>query len=113
LLMLFGTFEDSQEWLSYSYRRPTMPSEKLPVSSRNNLVERRDFLSGAATLAGASLVGGAGSSLLESTASAAAFPEPVPPSMSTAVERKLLRWQDQRWLLDAVISTVGPEGDQG
>ena len=35
-----------------------MPSEKLPVPSRNNLVERREFLSGAATLAGASLVGG-------------------------------------------------------
>src|SRR5665213_1084058 len=90
-----------------------MPSEKLPVPSRNNLVERRDFLSGAATLAGASLVGGAGSSLLESTANAAALPEPLPPSMSPSVERKLLRWQDQRWLLDAVISTVGPEWDQG
>jgi fermentation-respiration switch protein FrsA (DUF1100 family) len=90
-----------------------MPSEKVPVPARNNLVERRDFLSGAATLAGASLVGGAGSTLLESTANAALPPEPEPPSMTINVERKLERWQDQRWLLDAVIATVGPEWDQG
>src|SRR5579862_1487950 len=90
-----------------------MPSKKLPVPSRNNLVERREFLSGAATLAGASLVGGAGSSLLESSASAAPLPEPLPPSMTIGVERKLARWQDQRWLLDAVIATIGPEWDQG
>jgi hypothetical protein len=88
-----------------------MPSEKDPVSTKNNLVQRREFLSGAATLAGASLVGGAGSSLLESSASAAPFPEPEPPSMSVTVERKLARWQDQRWLLDAVIATIGPEWD--
>src|ERR1700731_3341513 len=90
-----------------------MPSEKVPVPARNNLVERRDFLSGAATLAGASLVGGAGSTLLESTANAALPPDPEPPSMTINVERKLERWQDQRWLLDAVIATVGPEWDQG
>jgi hypothetical protein len=90
-----------------------MPSEKLSVPTRNNLVERREFLSGAATLAGASLVGGAGPSLLESTASAAPLPEPVPPSMTPNVERKLARWQDQRWLLDAVIASLGPEWDQG
>jgi fermentation-respiration switch protein FrsA (DUF1100 family) len=90
-----------------------MPSEKIPVPSRNNLVERREFLSGAATLAGASLVGGAGSSLLESSASAAPVPEPAPPSMTPTVERKLARWQDQRWLLDAVIAALGPEWDQG
>jgi fermentation-respiration switch protein FrsA (DUF1100 family) len=90
-----------------------MPRETIPVPSRSNLVERRDFLSGAATLAGASLVGGARSSLLESSASAAALPEPVPPSMTPNVERKLARWQDQRWLLDAVIASLGPEWDQG
>ena len=89
-----------------------MPSEKIPAPARTNLVERRDFLSGAATLAGASLVGGAGSTLLES-ASAAIPPEPVPPSMTPNVERRLARWQDQRWLLDAVINTIGPEWDQG
>ena len=89
-----------------------MPSEKSTESVRN-LVQRRDFLSGAATLAGASLVGGAGSSLLESTASAAPLPEPAPPAMTVGVERKLARWQDQRWLLDAVIAALGPEWDQG
>ena len=90
-----------------------MPSEKPLNPQRNNLVERREFLSGAATLAGASFVGATGSSLLESTANAAGFPEPAPPAMTPAVERKLARWQDQRWLLDAVINTVGPEWDQG
>ncbi|MBZ5700067.1 MAG: alpha/beta hydrolase [Acidobacteriia bacterium] len=91
-----------------------MPNEELPVSRKNNLVERREFLSGAATLAGASIVGGAaGSSLLDTPASAAPFPEPEPPSMTPTVERKLARWQDQRWLLDAVIAALGPEWDQG
>ena len=90
-----------------------MQGEKSPESLRSNLVQRRDFLSGAATLAGASLVGGAGSSLLESAANAAPLPEPVPPSMTVGVERKLARWQDQRWLLDAVIAALGPEWDQG
>src|ERR1700722_10520041 len=89
-----------------------MSGEKIPVPAKANLVERRDFLSGAATLAGASLVVGGGSSLLES-ASAAIPPEPVPPSMTPNVERRLARWQDQRWLLDAVINTIGPEWDQG
>ncbi len=90
-----------------------MPSEKVPVPAKNNLVERREFLSGAATLAGASLVGGARSSLLESSASAEPLPEPAPPSMTPNVERRLARWQDQRWLLDAVIAALGPEWDQG
>ncbi len=98
--------EDSQEDVPCQ-------AKKLPVPSRNNLVERREFLSGAATLAGASLVGGAGSSLLETTANAAPLPEPAPPSMTPNVERKLARWQDQRWLLDAVIASLGPEWDQG
>jgi hypothetical protein len=90
-----------------------MPSEKLPVPAKNNSVERRKFLSGAATLAGASLVAG-GSSLLETSASAALPPEPAPPpSMTPGNERRLARWQDQRWLLDAVIAALGPEWDQG
>src|SRR5580692_8957525 len=97
-----------------------MPSEKTLASAtsilaKSNLVQRRDFLSSAATLAGASLVGGAGSSLLEPSASAAPMPEPAPapPSMTPTAERKLARWQDQRWLLDAVIASLGPEWDQG
>src|SRR3984893_5015459 len=91
----------------------TMPSEKIPVPARTNLVERREFLSGAATLAGASLVGGTGSSWLESSAGAAPIPDPAQPSMTPTVERKLARWQDQRWLLDVVIASLGPEWDQG
>jgi len=90
-----------------------MAAEKIPVSTKNNLVQRRDFLSRAATLAGASLVGGAGSTLLESSASAALPPGPALPSMTPGAERKLARWQDQRWLLDAVIAALGPEWDQG
>jgi fermentation-respiration switch protein FrsA (DUF1100 family) len=31
---------------------------------------------------------------------------------SSAVERRITRWQQQRWILDAVISTVGIEWDQ-
>ena len=89
-----------------------MPSEKFPVPTKNNLVERRDFLSGAATLAGASMMTG-GSALLETSADAALPPEPTPPSMTPGNERRLARWQDQRWLLDAVIAALGPEWDQG
>ena len=89
-----------------------MPSEKLSVPTKNNLVERREFLSGAATLAGASMMTG-GSALLETSASAALPPEPAPPSMTPGNERRLARWQDQRWLLDAVIAALGPEWDQG
>jgi hypothetical protein len=77
-----------------------MPSENFPVPTKNNLVHRRDFLGGAATLAGATLVGCAGSSLLESTASAALPHEPAPPAMTPDVERQLARWQDQRCLPD-------------
>lgn len=32
---------------------------------------------------------------------------------SLNVERRITRWQQQRWVLDAVIRTVGPEWDQG
>jgi len=33
-------------------------------------------------------------------------------SMSSKVDRRMKRWQEQRWLLDAVIRTVGVEWDQ-
>ena len=32
---------------------------------------------------------------------------------SSAIERRTTRWQQQRWVLDAVIKAVGPEWDQG
>jgi pimeloyl-ACP methyl ester carboxylesterase len=32
---------------------------------------------------------------------------------SINVERRTSRWQEQRWILDAIIRTVGPEWDQG
>jgi pimeloyl-ACP methyl ester carboxylesterase len=32
---------------------------------------------------------------------------------SINVERRTTRWQQQRWVLDAIIRTVGPEWDQG
>jgi len=34
------------------------------------------------------------------------------PAMEAAVERRMKRWQDQRWILDAVIQTIGIEWDQ-
>jgi hypothetical protein len=76
------------------------------------LVQRREFLGGAATIAGASFLGrGAGSPLLGMSAPAA--PDPVPaPEMSSATERKMKRWQEQRWLLDTVVQTIGIEWDQ-
>jgi len=87
------------------------PNEKTPTAKQ--LVERREFLTGAATLAGASFVGAAGSTLMDTPAAASPLPTPAPPAMTPARERKLRRWADQRWLLDAVIQTVGPEWDQG
>ncbi len=35
------------------------------------------------------------------------------PANQAAVEQRMKRWQEQRWLLDAVIRTVGPDWDQG
>ena len=29
------------------------------------------------------------------------------------VENRTKRWREQRWLLDSIIKTVGPEWDQG
>ena len=34
------------------------------------------------------------------------------PAMEAAIERRMKRWQDQRWLLDVVVQTVGIEWDQ-
>ena len=93
-------------------------AESNKQQTPKTLVERREFLGGAATLAGASLIGRAnGSTLLglpaaaaSSTAEAAPAPAPV---MSPAVEHRTKRWQDQRWLLDAVIQVIGPEWDEG
>ncbi len=83
------------------------------------MVERREFLGGAATLAGASLIGGAaGSTMLGLPAAAAMSPpaEPLPapaPVMSPEVEHRTKRWQEQRWLLDTVIQLIGPDWDEG
>jgi esterase/lipase len=76
-------------------------------------VQRREFLGGAATMAGASFIGRAGGSTwLGLPASAPGVPVP-PPAMPAATERRMRRWQEQRWLLDAVVRTVGIEWDQG
>lgn len=84
-------------------------SGKLQAPGTKALVKRREFLGGATTLAGASLIGrAAGSPLLGAPGGAA----PPPPAMTSNVERRLKRWQEQRWILDAVIQTVGIEWDQ-
>ena len=33
--------------------------------------------------------------------------------MTAKVDQRMKRWQEQRWILDAVIRTVGVEWDQG
>lgn len=77
------------------------------------MVERREFLGGASSLAGASLLG-VPSRLPWLNLSAASPAEPAPaPEMPATVERRMRRWQEQRWILDAVIDTVGVEWDQG
>jgi len=95
-----------------------MDKSSKQQANANTLVERREFLGGAATLAGASLIGSAaGAPLLgvpPATSTGAEPPAaPPPPVMTPVVERRLRRWQDQRWVLDAVIETVGIEWDQG
>ncbi len=88
-----------------------MSKSNKPEPSKK-LVQRREFLGGAATMAGASLVGrGAGSTW--PGVLAATPPDPSPsPEMNSATERKMKRWQEQRWLLDAVVQTLGLEWDQ-
>jgi len=34
------------------------------------------------------------------------------PQVPTTVERRMKRWQEQRWILDSIIKTVGVEWDQ-
>jgi len=84
-------------------------SGKPHTSGAKPLVRRREFLGGA-TLAGASLIGRAGSPLLGAPGPAPAAPPP--PAMTANVERRMKRWEEQRWLLDAAIQTVGIEWDQ-
>jgi hypothetical protein len=75
-------------------------------------VQRREFLGGAATMAGASFMGrGAGTTWPGILAATPPDPPPAP-EMNAATERKMKRWQEQRWLLDAVVQTVGIEWDQ-
>src|ERR1700730_11630661 len=84
------------------------PKEKEITGSG---VERREFLSGAATVAGASLFSGAsGAAMLNRPV--AAPPDESAPAMPAATERRMKRWQEQRWILDTVIQTVGVEWDQ-
>jgi len=63
-------------------------------------------------VAGASLIGrGPGSPWMD--VPIAASPEPAPaPGMTASTERRLKRWEEQRWLLDTVVQTVGIEWDQ-
>jgi len=81
------------------------------------LVKRREFLGGAATLAGASLFSPAVASPLlghpEIQAQPPVASEQTPtPEMTPDVTHDSKRFQTQRWLLDAVIRTVGVEWDQ-
>src|SRR3974390_388663 len=87
---------------------------KSTRDSSKKLVERREFLGGAATMAGASWIGRGGASPWAGMPPAAP-PEPSPapaPGMTAAAERKMKRWEEQRWLVDAVVQTVGIEWDQ-
>jgi fermentation-respiration switch protein FrsA (DUF1100 family) len=89
-----------------------MSKSNKPESTKN-LVQRREFLGGAASIAGASILGG-GVSAGWPAVSAAMPPEPHPPApeMNAATQRKMKRWQEQRWLLDATVQTLGLEWDQ-
>src|ERR1700680_1613214 len=88
-----------------------MPKSNKPERAKK-LVQRREFLGGAATMAGASFIGrGAGSTWPGILAATPTDPQPAP-EMNAATERKMKRWQEQRWLLDAVVQTLGLEWDQ-
>ncbi len=80
-------------------------------------VQRREFLEGAATLAGASLIGARSSEALAAGSPWLGVPHMEPAGeaaveMPATTERRMKRWQEQRWILDAVIQTVGIEWDQ-
>ena|GEM_PF-88176 len=88
-----------------------MTKSNKPDSSKK-LVERREFLGGAATMAGASFIArGAEGPWLGAAEPAPAEPSPVP-AMPATTERRMKRWQEQRWLLDTVVQTIGIEWDQ-
>jgi dienelactone hydrolase len=74
-------------------------------------LERREFLTGAASVASASLLGRASEAALLNRP-VAAPPDESAPAMPATTERRVKRWQEQRWILDAVIQTVGVEWDQ-
>ena len=87
-------------------------SKSNKPEATNKLVQRREFLGGAATIAGATFLGGRASAAWPAI-SAATPPEPGPaPEMNAATQRKMKRWQEQRWLLDATVQTLGLEWDQ-
>lgn len=90
-------------------------NEPEKKQTHKTLVERREFLGGAATLAGASIIGGRsnGPQWLGLPAEPTSAPRVAPPVISPAVEHRTKRWQEQRWLLDAVIQVIGPEWDEG
>jgi len=80
--------------------------------SGKKLVERREFLGGAATMAGASFIArGAEAPWLGTAEPSPAEPSPAP-AMPATTERRMKRWQEQRWLLDTVVQTIGMEWDQ-
>jgi fermentation-respiration switch protein FrsA (DUF1100 family) len=87
-------------------------SKSNKPESMKKLVQRREFLGGAASIAGASFLGG-GARAGWPAISAATLPEPPPvPEMNAVTQRKMKRWQEQRWLLDATVQTLGLEWDQ-
>ncbi|HVB58997.1 MAG TPA: alpha/beta hydrolase [Candidatus Acidoferrales bacterium] len=95
-----------------------MAGSKKEQNQTSSLVERREFLGTAATLAGTSLFGAAAASpLLGQSATEVLPPVPAETSptseMTPSVTHESKRFQAQRWLLDAVIKTVGVEWDQG
>jgi fermentation-respiration switch protein FrsA (DUF1100 family) len=92
-------------------------SERETNREAKPMVERREFLGGAATLAGASFLGAAvASPALGHPAAQTQAPdgaEVAPTSeMTPDVTHHSKRFQSQRWLLDAVIQTIGVEWDQ-
>ena len=69
-----------------------MSKSNKPDSSKK-LVQRREFLGGAATMAGASFMG-RGAGTMWPGMLAATPPDPPPaPEMNAATERKMRRWQ--------------------
>lgn len=81
---------------------------------RREGVPRRDFLGGTAALAGAALLPPAlARATAVGSASSAGLAGSAAPEMPAVVEQRMKRWQEQRWLLDAVIQVIGVEWDQG